>query len=129
LRRTGDEFVVLIQDHVDRHDLARVAEKILGAVSSPLLIAGKEFHVTASIGVAISPDDGCDMQTLLTNADIAMYRAKAKGKNDYQFYAEKMNDYSFERLHLESALHSAMERNELLLYYPPKSCCCTTRQK
>jgi len=119
-RQGGDEFVVLIQDYVERHDLVCVAEKILSAVSSPLLIAGKEFHVTASIGVAISPDDGCDMQTLLKNADIAMYRAKAKGKNDYQFYAETMNDYSFERLHLESALHSAIERNEFLLYYQPK---------
>ncbi|MEO7726961.1 MAG: EAL domain-containing protein [Burkholderiales bacterium] len=119
-RQGGDEFVVLIEDVADPQQLAGVGQKILETVAHPYLINGQEFHVTASIGISLYPADGTDQQALLKNADIAMYRAKEQGKNNYQFYSAQMNLHSFERLALETSLRRAVERNEFLLHYQPK---------
>jgi predicted signal transduction protein with EAL and GGDEF domain len=113
----GDEFVVLLPEQDEEKYVATVARKILSAVAQPFILSGNEFHVTASIGISIYPQDGLDEQTLTKNADIAMYQAKEEGKNNFQFYSAKLNNNSLERLTLESALRHALERNEFQLHY------------
>jgi diguanylate cyclase (GGDEF)-like protein/PAS domain S-box-containing protein len=119
-RLGGDEFVVLIEETPDPTHGAVVAQKILAAISRSFTLDGQEFHFTASIGISTYPADGDDMQNLLKNADIAMYRAKEQGKNNYQFYSAQMNVHTLERLTLESDLRRALERNEFVLNYQPK---------
>ena len=97
-----------------------MAQKILSAVARPFVLLGQEFRVTASIGISTYPQDGLDEQTLTKNADIAMYQAKEEGKNNFQFYSEKLNANSLERLTLESSLRHALERNEFQLHYQAK---------
>ncbi|MGH8642609.1 MAG: putative bifunctional diguanylate cyclase/phosphodiesterase, partial [Burkholderiales bacterium] len=116
-RQGGDEFVVLMDELTDREPITRVSQRILDAVGEPFIIDGQEIHLTASIGISVYPEDG---RTLLKNADIAMYRAKDKGKNNYQFYSTQMDNYSVERLSLESGLRRALEREEFVLHYQPK---------
>jgi diguanylate cyclase (GGDEF)-like protein len=116
-RQGGDEFVVLMDELTDREPITRVSQRILDAVGEPFVIDGQELHITASIGISVYPEDG---RTLLRNADIAMYRAKEKGKNNYQFYSTQMDNYSVERLSLESGLRRALEREEFVLHYQPK---------
>jgi diguanylate cyclase (GGDEF)-like protein/PAS domain S-box-containing protein len=119
-RQGGDEFVVLVEEFASETDLAGVARKVLETFAQPLHLGGQEFTLTASIGIGTYPDDGRDVQALLKAADIAMYRAKESGKNNFQFYSPQMNSHSFERLALEAALKRALERGELLLHYQPK---------
>ncbi|MEO9053640.1 MAG: EAL domain-containing protein [Steroidobacteraceae bacterium] len=119
-RLGGDEFVVLLPELGDEKYAAIVAQKILMAVARPYSLMGQEFRVTASIGISIYPQDGLDEQTLTKNADIAMYQAKAEGKNNFQFYSENLNANSLERLTLESSLRHALERSEFRLYYQAK---------
>ncbi len=116
-RMGGDEFVVLLPEQDEEKYVATVARKILSTVGKPFILRGNEFHVTASIGISIYPQDGLDEQTLTKNADIAMYQAKEEGKNNFQFYSSKLNSSSLERLTLESALRHALERNEFQLHY------------
>ncbi|HKA38978.1 MAG TPA: EAL domain-containing protein [Burkholderiales bacterium] len=116
-RQGGDEFVVLMDELTDREPITRVSQRILDAVGQPFIIDGQEIHITASIGISVYPEDG---RTLLRNADIAMERAKDKGKNNYQFYSTQMDNYSVERLSLESGLRRALEREEFTLHYQPK---------
>ena len=116
----GDEFVVLIEVLPEPVHVAAVAQKILAAVVNPFIVGAQEFNITASIGISTYPDDSEDMQGLLKNADISMYRAKEQGKNNYQFYSALMNIHTVERLALESGLRRALERNEFLLYYQPR---------
>jgi diguanylate cyclase (GGDEF)-like protein len=116
-RQGGDEFVVLMDELSDREPITRVSQRILDAMAEPFVIEGQEIHVTASVGISVYPDDG---RTLLRNADIALYRAKEKGKNNYQFYSAQIDNYSRERLALESGLRRALERGELRLHYQPK---------
>ena len=119
-RLGGDEFVVLLPELVDGKYAAMVAQKILVQIAKPFTLIGQEFRVTVSIGISTYPHDGLDEQTLTKNADIAMYQAKAEGKNNFQFYSEKLNAHSLERLALESGLRHALERNEFRLHYQAK---------
>ena len=116
-RQGGDEFVVLMDELFDLGPVAGVCQRILDAMARPFIVQGQEVLLTASIGISVYPEDG---RTLLKNADIAMYRAKEKGKNNYQFYSTQFDTYSVERLSLESSLSRAVERNEFTLHYQPK---------
>lgn len=126
-RLGGDEFVILLPSITDSNQIAPVAEKVLAAVGKPFTLAGHEFRITASIGVALFPADGEDEQTLMKNADIAMYHAKSEGKNNFQCYSEKLNTDSLERLALESSLRNALENNEFRLFYQAKRDMATDR--
>lgn len=116
----GDEFVILLQDIVKAEQVATVATKILAAVAKPITIERVEFLPTCSIGISLYPKDGTDSQTLLRNADTAMYRAKEGGKNTFEFYSQGMNETILNRLNIESGLRRAIERNEFVLHYQPQ---------
>jgi diguanylate cyclase (GGDEF)-like protein/PAS domain S-box-containing protein len=119
-RLGGDEFVVLVQEISDREHAATVARKMLSAAIKPMVLAGQECRVTASIGVALFPSDGADEQTLMKNADSAMYFAKEEGKNNFQFYSSEISSATMERLTIETHLRRAMDRGELSLNYQAK---------
>jgi diguanylate cyclase (GGDEF)-like protein len=119
-RLGGDEFVVLVEDCADPRELNSIAQNILNAVGRPYVLSGQEYHVTGSIGISTYPTDGQDPAALLKNADIAMYLAKDRGKNNFQFYSAQQNAHSFERLALESALRHALGRDEFVLHYQPR---------
>jgi diguanylate cyclase (GGDEF)-like protein/PAS domain S-box-containing protein len=119
-RLGGDEFVLLLQDVNSREHVSAIAREILSAIIKPVILLGQECRVTASIGVALYPSDGQDEQSLTKNADVAMYRAKEEGKNNFRFYSRDIMGQSIERLMLESSLRNALERNEFFLHYQPK---------
>ena len=119
-RLGGDEFVVLLARIKEVPDAAKTTRHILSAFSDPFVIEGHEVFITASIGISLYPFDGQDIETLLKNADTAMYHAKSRGRNNYQFYSESMNSMALERLTLENNLRKALEREEFVLYYQPK---------
>src|SRR6266851_3998529 len=119
-RLGGDEFVVLVQEVAEPKQVAAVARKILSALVEPTVIQGQECRVTASIGVCMYPSEAQNEQALMKNADIAMYRAKEDGKNNYKFYSEENNIHSFERLALETSLRRGLERSEFVLHYQAK---------
>jgi diguanylate cyclase (GGDEF)-like protein/PAS domain S-box-containing protein len=119
LRHGGDEFVVVMPVDGGREVQARAAGRLLGALEEPFRLAGCEFTLSGSIGVAIWPEDGDDADTLLDRADMAMYRAKEEGRNAIEFFADGMTTPTSERLSLEHALRRALERNELRLHYQP----------
>ncbi|MES2352973.1 MAG: EAL domain-containing protein [Pseudomonadota bacterium] len=116
----GDEFVVLLEEIPDTNHISIVATKILNALVKPMTLANQELHVTASVGISIFPEDGQDEQSLMKNADIALYRTKEGGKNSFRLYSEQMNTYSFQRLAMESDLRHALEHDEFELYYQIK---------
>jgi diguanylate cyclase (GGDEF)-like protein/PAS domain S-box-containing protein len=118
-RQGGDEFVVLLSELEHPQDAAVSAKKILSTLTAPHSIAGHDLHITGSIGVSIYPADGHDAETLIKNADTAMYYAKENGRNDYQFFEPQMNVRAVERQSLESSLRRALERKEFLLHYQP----------
>lgn len=119
-RLGGDEFVVLVHEVSDREHAAAVAQKILSAASKPMMLVHQECRVSASVGVAMFPDDGEDEQTLMKNADSAMYFAKNEGRNNFQFFSPEINAQILERLRLESSLRHALERQEFSLCYQAK---------
>lgn len=119
-RLGGDEFVILIEDVTEVSQAATLAHKILAETMKPMTLRGEECRVTASIGISIYPKDGQDEQSLMKNADIAMYFAKEEGKNNYQFYSENIQSMANERMSIETNLRRALERNELSLAYQAK---------
>ena len=118
-RLGGDEFVVVI-DHSDEAVISLLMPKILASVAEPVMVDDRELHVTCSIGFSLYPIDGLDADTLLRNADAAMYRAKEQGRNNVQFYTEELNQKIRKRLALESILRHALERGEFFLHYQPQ---------
>nr|WP_235668307.1 EAL domain-containing protein [Pseudomonas coronafaciens] len=123
-RMGGDEFTLLLQPAITReaalNRAIHVAERILTSLVTPFVLEGREFFVTASIGIALSPQDGNELSQLMKNADTAMYHAKECGKNNFQFYQADMNATALERLELESDLRHALEQQEFTLYYQPQ---------
>ena len=119
-RLGGDEFIVILDAMATPDHTYLVAEKILNALSKPFSLQEREIFITASIGIAVYPDDGENYETLVRNADIAMYRAKEEGKNNYQIYSPTLNAKISERLRLENGLRHAVDRGEFLLFYQPK---------
>ncbi|HZX62622.1 MAG TPA: EAL domain-containing protein [Bacteroidales bacterium] len=119
-RLGGDEFVILIEEVDELSQVALVAHKILTTTIQPMNLQGEECRVTASIGISIYPGNGTDEQTLIKNADMAMYFAKEEGRNNYQFYSKDIQSISNKRFSIETNLHRALERNELSLKYQAK---------
>ncbi len=119
-RLGGDEFVILVDDIDDREDASLVACKILESLALPIVLDKKEVFTTTSIGIAMFPEDGDDPDTLLKNADAAMYQAKEKGRNTYRFYSSEMNARGLEKLLLANDLRKALERKEFYLVYQPQ---------
>ncbi len=118
-RLGGDEFVVLIEDWQSMQDLCAVSDKILKAVAKPFILEEQEYDLTTSVGISTFPQHGISAQELLRHADVAMYRAKELGKNNYQFYTSLLDFNSVDRLRLESALRRAVNRDEMVLHYQP----------
>jgi diguanylate cyclase (GGDEF)-like protein/PAS domain S-box-containing protein len=118
-RLGGDEFTVLLSELDRAEDAGRVAQRILTNLLQPLTLAGQEVVVTPSIGIAVYPHDGEQVESLLKNADTAMYHAKSAGKNTFQFYSDLMNARSLHQLKMETKLRKALDQNELLLHYQP----------
>ena len=118
--RGGDEFVIVLSAIHDIGDVAAVAERIVGALSSEFHIQGRTLKVSCSLGISICPDHGADSQTLINNADAAMYGAKENGRNQYRFFTTEMNAHVVEHSTLEHDLQMALPRNELFLMYQPQ---------
>lgn len=119
-RLGGDEFVVLLEDFKEPSELVNAAKTLIDQLAVPMVIEGRDFHQTVSIGISTYPADGNNVQTLIKNADMAMYRAKESGRNSYRFYSAQMGAGSLERMTLESELRRAIEYNEFVLHYQPK---------
>ncbi|MBQ0937234.1 putative bifunctional diguanylate cyclase/phosphodiesterase [Ideonella paludis] len=119
-RLGGDEFVALLPEVHDERDAERVAQRVLEALRVPIYVAGQECFATASVGIALFPRDGTNVHDLMRNADVAMYAAKSSGRNGMMLYTPQLAGRGREKLELETALHKAIERNELVLYYQPK---------
>lgn len=116
----GDEFTLLLPEIHRKEEVAKIAQRAVEALKPAFYLEGRELYITTSIGIALYPDDGEDAQTLLINADAALYQAKERGRNNYQMYAPTMNSQTSELLALENYLHHALSREELVLYYQPQ---------
>jgi diguanylate cyclase (GGDEF)-like protein/PAS domain S-box-containing protein len=119
-RLSGDEFVVIVSERGDQQLTPDIVQRVMHSVAQPVMLGTKEFFVTCSIGVAVYPSESTSADTLIEHADIAMYRAKKLGRNNFQFYTPAMNEESLERVRIESALRNAVERDEFVLYYQPQ---------
>jgi diguanylate cyclase (GGDEF)-like protein len=119
-RLGGDEFVLLIQEVASRQDAETVARKVITQLAQPTNLSGLDVHISPSVGICICPDDGDSAETLLQHADAAMYHAKKKGRNTFQFFAPAMNAFARDRLELESGLRTALAQREFELHYQPK---------
>jgi diguanylate cyclase (GGDEF)-like protein/PAS domain S-box-containing protein len=118
-RLGGDEFVVLVPGIRGNEEASQVAEKIIEALAESFPLEGRNLHITPSIGISVYPDDGADVETLMRNADGAMYHAKASGRNNYQFFKEAMNQTAARHFELESSLRGALAASEFELYFQP----------
>jgi diguanylate cyclase (GGDEF)-like protein len=118
-RQGGDEFILLMSELKTPGDAARVANRIIKAISRPIQLEGYELVSTTSIGIAVYPDDGTTVHQLLKNADAAMYHAKKEGRNNYQFFRDTMHESSIRRLSVETELRHALEQKQLRVVYQP----------
>ena len=118
-RLGGDEFTILLPVLHSSEDAARIARKVLDAVRAPIYLSEREFYTTTSVGIAIYPEDGTDAESLLKNADTAMYQAKEHGRDNYQIFNAAINEKAVERLSLEHGLRKAITNREFVLYYQP----------
>jgi diguanylate cyclase (GGDEF)-like protein len=119
-RQGGDEFVILLSEIAHSQDAAKSAKRILHSLTAPHLIGAHELHIDGSIGISVYPVDGEDAETLIKNADTAMYHAKENGRNNFQYFTAEMNVKVVARQSLEASLRRALEREEFLLHYQPK---------
>jgi predicted signal transduction protein with EAL and GGDEF domain len=125
-RLGGDEFAVLLENlpetatEIDHESAQHVADKMIAALAAPILINGQQLNTSCSIGISVYPADGREPATLMKHADVAMYDAKSKGRNNYQFFSQDMNARAQERLSIESFLRLALRRDEFELHYQPR---------
>jgi diguanylate cyclase (GGDEF)-like protein/PAS domain S-box-containing protein len=125
-RLGGDEFAVILENlpagssEDDQESAQNVADKMIASMAAPIMINSQHLNTSCSIGISVFPSDGQDPQTLMKHADVAMYDAKAKGRNNYQFFSHEMNSRAQERLSIEHFLRTALRRNELELHYQPR---------
>jgi diguanylate cyclase (GGDEF)-like protein/PAS domain S-box-containing protein len=119
-RLAGDEFVVLIEDHKGPEEVMIVAQKVVGFLQRPVVLEWREVNISGSVGIASFPEDGEDVETLVKNADAAMYQAKERGRNNFQFYSADLNRMSVERAGLELRVRTALDNGEFFLEYQPE---------
>lgn len=119
-RLGGDEFAIVLSDVKDPKNAGLVAKKVLEAIKQPILIRGTELFISASIGIVICPDQSCDVSDIVKYSDIAMYKAKKQGRNNYQFYSADLSQTTIERIDIEHSLRRALQNEEFLLYYQPQ---------
>lgn len=124
-RLGGDEFIILLQSTGNPNYAVHIAKRILKSLQQPFRIKEHELYISASIGIAIFPNDGTNNESLISNADAAMYRAKEQGRNNYTLFTHSMNVKVAKRLTLENRLHKALEQGEFLLHYQPKIALCS----
>jgi diguanylate cyclase (GGDEF)-like protein/PAS domain S-box-containing protein len=118
-RLGGDEFTILVEELAEPQSATRIAEKLLAALALPYVLGPHEVFISGSVGISCHPQDGADPETLLKNADAAMYRAKEQGRNNYQFFSSDMNARALEKLVMTNKLRTALEREEFVLHYQP----------
>jgi diguanylate cyclase (GGDEF)-like protein/PAS domain S-box-containing protein len=119
-RQGGDEFVVLLPETAEWEDAANVAKRMIASIGEVHTLEGRDLHITTSMGISMFPDDAGDVETLIKNADTAMYQAKENGRNGFQFFKPDMNIRAVERQSIEHSLRLALERNEFVVHYQPK---------
>jgi len=119
-RLGGDEFVLVLNDHYRVSSIISLLERVLVDIGRPVSLSGREFHIGASLGVALYPQDGYDAESLLKHADVAMYAAKDRGRNNFQFFTHELNHMAEERLNLENAMRTGIERDEFSVHFQPK---------
>ena len=118
-RLGGDEFAVIIPEVQDNYVFKNIASKILQSLSARYVIDDNDIFISGSIGITLYPDDGTEAEQLIRNADSAMYKAKELGRNNYQYYTDKMNNEAQQKRELENAMHQALSNNEFRLHYQP----------
>lgn len=116
----GDEFIIILQGDIDENQKLGIVNRILESIALPIQIDSQEFLVTSSLGISVYPSDGLTPEVLIKHADIAMYRAKEAGRNNFQFFTQSMNEKAASRMHMETLLRHALERHEFSLLYQPK---------
>jgi len=119
-RLGGDEFMLLLPQPTTRVQAERVAQKLIASLQQPFYLRTKEVYINVSIGIAVYPDDSSDINTLIKNADMAMYDVKSSGKNGYAFYNDKLEHAAAEKISIESGLRNALKNNELEIFYQPQ---------
>jgi diguanylate cyclase (GGDEF)-like protein/PAS domain S-box-containing protein len=119
-RLGGDEFTILLENIKSPQAVSSVAQKLLDALTEVMVVNGKELYISCSIGISIYPDNSCKTQDLLKYADSAMYKAKAEGRNGFQFYSSDMTELAFERVVMETSMHTALNNEDFVVYFQPQ---------